>query len=490
MEPIAYASYAGPTEPIAMQQVTAREHSMSHTPIAYAQLNEYRGPVYQELVEMPAPVTYLAPPTDRQVIMQQPVQEVVKVIQDDVEIIALRNELEERVQLINDFGRFNAELQQRNVELERLLGESESKLSMANSERQTLQRGLGVAEQKLKDSDAENGSLRDDRDRASLLAQDFKGRDENLEDEVRRLQDQVATLRAQDERLRSQNSEQAQRIADLEGQDVGLEHDLNQKQLEVDSLARANEELEARFQAEAQRGDELEARLQAEVQRGDELETRFQAEERRANELEDRFQAEAQRVVDLEAMVEDLQRRPAAAEPPPEPAHHAPHHAPASNLSDDDLMDGKIQEFFMAHTDFQMAVNKEKPGLYSFDHPINKKVNMKVQGERVLARIGGGWQVLEEWLLEERQHFLEAEDMEDHLETAPVPAPAPTKMRAPAAKAAPRSTSAAPKRAAAKRTAASKAPGVKAAAKPAAGGARSASAASGRSAPGRVAPSR
>ena len=38
------------------------------------------------------------------------------------------------MQLINDFGRFNAELQQRNVELERLLGESEAKLSMVNNE--------------------------------------------------------------------------------------------------------------------------------------------------------------------------------------------------------------------------------------------------------------------------------------------------------------------------------------------------------------------
>merc|ERR1719174_3333534 len=112
-------------------------------------------------------------------------------------------------------------------------------------------------------------------------------------------------------------------------------------------------------------------------------------------------------------MIEALQQRPAEAEPPPEPAHH---HAPASHLSDDDFMDGKIQDFFIAHTDFQMAVNKEKPGLYSFDHPINKKVNMKVQGERVLARIGGGWQILEEWLLEERRTFLEAEDMEDQFE--------------------------------------------------------------------------
>lgn len=409
----------------------------------------YRGPVYQqEAVERPLPVTYLAPPSTAPIVMH-PVQEVVEVIRDDNEILALRNELEDRVQLINDFGRFNAEIQQRNVELERLLGETEVKISMGNSERQTLQSGLSTAERKLLDRETEVGTLREERDRQSLQLQNLEGRDLALEEEVRQLQGQVAQLQDQDEQLRVQdgflraqneelqncNSEQAQRMVELADQAAGFEQELNRKQLDIDALTKTNRELEARLRAETQR------------------------------------------IADLEAMVQELRQGPAAPEPP------APS-APESNLSDEDFIDRKIQEFFLTHTDFQMAVNKEKPGLYKFDKPIGKKVNMKVQGDRVLARVGGGWQVLEEWLLEERQHFLEAENLEDRLEAAPAHVPAQTQMRAPGAGVAPRLASPAPRGAVAKRTAASKAPGAaRAVAKAPAGGARSVSAAPGRAGP-------
>lgn len=354
----------------------------------------------QEIMEIQAPMTYLAPPANT----------VVEVIRDDAEIAALRYELDDRAQLISDFGRRNEELKQRNAELERLLSDSDSKLSICNGERAALRNNLQSDERALANQEHENVQLQHERDRLEVRVQDLQAKNDVLEAEIQE-------LREQDEELRLVNGEQAQRIVELDDRVAILERELGERQLEIESLLRTNEE------------------------------------------LEERVREQTAKIAELEAFIDDLQRQPVEEyqpAPAPPPRHH--------NLSDEDFIDQHIQDFFMTHTDFQMAVNKEKPGLYMFDHPINKKVNMKRQGEKVLARVGGGWQVMEEWLEQERQHFLEAEVMEEHIEEALAPAPAPAR---PAARAAATAPKAAAKRGAAKAAS-------KAGTRTAAGGARAA----------------
>lgn len=433
----AMRAYSGQTEPLAMaptavyasapdpyygQQVVCEaalgrraatgpyiQEMLELPQVSYLQPSmQYGGPMVQEIVEMPAPVTYMAAPQ----------QTIVEVVRDDAEINALRLELEDRAQLINDFGRRNEDLKHRNAELERLLDESEANFAAADGERSALRNNVQSDERALANQEHETKQLQDARDKLLVKVQDLQAKNDIVEAELQE-------IREQDEELRLVNGEQAQRIVELDDRVAILERELGERQLEIESLLRANEETEERLQA--------------------------------ANA----------RIAELEALVDELQQPPVEEyqqPPPPSPPPAAAHHGHGGHMSDEDIIDRHIQEFFMAHTDFQMAVNKEKPGLYKFDHPINKKVNMKLQGEKVLARVGGGWQIMEEWLLSERQSFLEAEDMEEQMEEEiPPPAPAPR-----AARPAPRAAATAPK-AAAKRGVAAKKPAAK---RPAAGGPR------------------
>jgi hypothetical protein len=74
----------------------------------------------------------------------------------------------------------------------------------------------------------------------------------------------------------------------------------------------------------------------------------------------------------------------------PEPARH--------QLLGGDRIDLSLQEFFDMHPDFDIPLTKHKPGWYTFDKPINKKVFIKMVGDQVIVRAGGGHVELHRWL--------------------------------------------------------------------------------------------
>lgn len=152
---------------------------------------------------------------------------------------------------------------------------------------------------------------------------------------------------------------------------------------------------------------------------------RREAEElrRQQTQLVYRNQEQARRLADLETLLHDMQspvmhherRRPtlerldngegyvrersrtktagsiasqALALRAPEPTH----------LLGGDRIDLSLQEFFDMHPDFEISVTKLKPGWYTFDKPINKKVYIKMVGDSVLVQTGGGCTELHKWL--------------------------------------------------------------------------------------------
>jgi len=76
-----------------------------------------------------------------------------------------------------------------------------------------------------------------------------------------------------------------------------------------------------------------------------------------------------------------------------------------------DAIDLSLQEFFDMHPDFDIALTKHKPGWYTFDKPINKKVFMKVVGDNVVVRAGGGVVELHKWLSQYRQRAFDRKDV-------------------------------------------------------------------------------
>jgi len=67
-----------------------------------------------------------------------------------------------------------------------------------------------------------------------------------------------------------------------------------------------------------------------------------------------------------------------------------------------DFVDRCIQEYFAEHPEFQIDVEKVKPGWYIFGEPICKKLYLKVSGEHVVCRVGGGHKDLFKYLDEHR----------------------------------------------------------------------------------------
>jgi len=83
-----------------------------------------------------------------------------------------------------------------------------------------------------------------------------------------------------------------------------------------------------------------------------------------------------------------------------EESHHdlALHQNHDHHLLGGDRIDLALQEFFDMYPDFDVGIRKHKPGWYTFDPPIKKKVYMKVVGENVIVRAGGGHVDLHAWL--------------------------------------------------------------------------------------------
>lgn len=143
-------------------------------------------------------------------------------------------------------------------------------------------------------------------------------------------------------------------------------------------------------------------------------------------------QEQARRLADLEALLHDMYRDAGHRQqehrkhhPAPEHQHDAGHdeadgrHAlvlrpPAPPHENHELLGGdridlSLQEFFDMHPDFDIGLSKHGPGWYTFERPINKKVHMKMVGDNVLVRAGGGFVELHQWL-EQYWHRAQAKD--------------------------------------------------------------------------------
>lgn len=55
-----------------------------------------------------------------------------------------------------------------------------------------------------------------------------------------------------------------------------------------------------------------------------------------------------------------------------------------------DLIDQRLEEYLASRPDFQIDIDKVKPGWYVFGDPVSKKLYLKVAGDHVVCRVGGG----------------------------------------------------------------------------------------------------
>lgn len=118
-------------------------------------------------------------------------------------------------------------------------------------------------------------------------------------------------------------------------------------------------------------------------------------------------------IADLEASIYELQNRSAHADIVVEPLHPLAAEETPNNLDPTAKIDGLILEFLNAHLDWHIGIEKVSTNNFQFGDPINKKVFIKVVGEEVVARVGGGYAEVTSWLEEQRLAFLEAEVLEE-----------------------------------------------------------------------------
>lgn len=247
--------------------------------------------------------------------------------------------------------------------------------------------------------DAEIFALRMELEEKSILVAEYQRRNAELQASKADLERRMGDTNGQIEQLRAERS-QLQKIIE-ENQDT-----ISQQQAEIELLLARNEELSATSAEQAQRIADLDNLvLDLELKNSQQL-TEINALRKCNQELEQLVAQQAAKIAELESLKEELKlSRPQVPETAPAPVH--------DNLSDEDLIDQRIKEFFRNHTDYQVSLTKERVGLYTFAKPISKKVNMKVVGREVLARVGGGWEEVWSWLGSERVKFLEAEGILD-----------------------------------------------------------------------------
>lgn len=262
------------------------------------------------------------------------------------------------VQEIIEFVRDDAEVLQLRLWLE------EKEILVAEYQRRNieLQQQTQELSRRLNDTNGDIADLRSERAQLQKTIQENQAT-------IAQQQAEIQELTARNQELGALNAEQAQHIAELEDVAASLEVKNAQQLTEINALRKCNEELELLVSQQAAK------------------------------------------IAELEKSIEQLKKNPKAEAKAPAPA---PAQAPLmDDLADDDMIDHRIKEFFRDHSDFQVSITKERPGLYMFDKPISKKVNMKLVGQEVLARVGGGWEEVWNWLGTERVKFLEAEGLID-----------------------------------------------------------------------------
>lgn len=77
-----------------------------------------------------------------------------------------------------------------------------------------------------------------------------------------------------------------------------------------------------------------------------------------------------------------------------------------------DAIDLLIKDYLDSCPDFRLAVEKIKPGWYIFGEPISKKLYLKMAGEHVVCRVGGGTKELTKYLDEFRFCIPDKKDQE------------------------------------------------------------------------------
>jgi hypothetical protein len=80
-----------------------------------------------------------------------------------------------------------------------------------------------------------------------------------------------------------------------------------------------------------------------------------------------------------------------------------------------DPVDQCLQEYLNSRPDFAIQIEKVKPGWYVFGEPISKKLYLKVSGDHVVCRVGGGHKELFKFLDDYRHTWQERVMMEERI---------------------------------------------------------------------------
>jgi len=244
--------------------------------------------------------------------------------------------------------------------------------------------------------DTEIAQLRTGLEEKAILISEYQRRNIEMQGHCGDYQRRLGDAEGQMSQLRLQKG---QLEAELRDRDVKLE----EQDAEIQMHIARNAELLGMINDQASRIVALDKLVVDLRSQKEEFEKKNHDLNKHNHELESKIQ-------ELENIIKQLQSQ----KPPHEEKAQQP--PQPDNLSDDDLIDHRIKEFFRNHGDYQVSVHKERAGLYFFGKPINKKVSMKVVGSQVLARVGGGWEEVWAWLSQERQAFLEAEGIEEKTE--------------------------------------------------------------------------
>lgn len=86
-------------------------------------------------------------------------------------------------------------------------------------------------------------------------------------------------------------------------------------------------------------------------------------------------------------------------------------HRPFKVQVQKDIVDQRLQEYLTTRPDFALDIQKVKPGWYVFGEPVSKKLFLKVVGDHVVCRVGGGHKDLFKFLDDHRftDHRVEVE---------------------------------------------------------------------------------
>jgi len=197
--------------------------------------------------------------------------------------------------------------------------------------------------------------------------------------------------------LRQEIEDQRQELSELQRlreiiEDQGAE--IQELRAKTVMLAASNEDLEAR-KVELEQVLEVTAQVD-----GQAIQTTVEGEQRAEIRVSEIIEDNIQNDIVEEAPLEIEQVRT-----PPSPGRKM---RPLRG----DAIDALVQEYLDSCPDFRLVVEKIKPGWYIFGEPISKKLYLKMSGEHVVCRVGGGTKDLIEYLEDFRLSTYDKKDQE------------------------------------------------------------------------------